>query len=250
MNVNQLIKRIKNELGLSRFLKLSYTDHDLYDIIVEHTMPEWSRYFKYEMEFNNVFFTTEGKVGPDLYEIPKAITDKIKKANLEIMDLKDYRFGYYGSTSGFGSFVANYEMDLGLSELYTATHNTLRYANNDINTQALLGCFYEKPNKLRFVFSDVVVAGFTCSLTFNLSQSPNLFAVSPTREHDFFQLAKLNTMIVLYQNEGKYIENLASGAGNVNLRIEDWQQAGDKKEEFLKELLKFSHIHEAPNQLR
>ena len=34
MNINKLIKRLKDELGLSRFVKLSYTDKDIYDNII------------------------------------------------------------------------------------------------------------------------------------------------------------------------------------------------------------------------
>ena len=30
MNVNKLIKRLKDDLGLSRFVKLSYSDKDIY----------------------------------------------------------------------------------------------------------------------------------------------------------------------------------------------------------------------------
>ena len=44
-------------------------------------------------------------------------------------------------------------------------------------------------------------------------------------------------MEIIYQNEGKYISgNIQSGAGDIDLKIEDWATAGERKLEMLKEM--------------
>ena len=80
MNINQLIKRIKDESGLTRYLKTSYTDHDIYKIIEEHVIKDYARYFKVEVELGQVTFT-EG-IGADIFLIPDWIIKKFEECNL------------------------------------------------------------------------------------------------------------------------------------------------------------------------
>ena len=55
----------------------------------------------------------------------------------------------------------------------------------------------------------------------------------------------LNIMIVVYQNESKYIESINTGMGNLNLKIEDWQNAKERKAELLEQLRSNSILHQA-----
>ena len=243
MNINKLIKRLKDEHGLSRFLKLSYTDKDIYDIIVNHSLEEWSHYFKQEITFNNVPIGEQNKIGEDLYVIPKYITDIVKKSGLVIEDIKDYRFAGEESLPTVGGFVGNYYEELPLSVAYAGFNTFYNRGGSEVITNLTHACFFSKPNHLKFVFNrQVNFFRLKASMTFYVSQSPNLYAISETREHDFYDLCKYNLQIVLYNNEGKHIENISSGTGNINLKIDEWASAGERKEELLKRLLTYSTI--------
>ena len=88
MNVNQLIKKIKDELGLSRFLKLSYTDRDIYDIIQNTSLVEWGSFFSLEYQQEPFMLLTDLRVSPDLYMIPVDITRAIERSGLQIIDIR------------------------------------------------------------------------------------------------------------------------------------------------------------------
>ena len=49
-------------------------------------------------------------------------------------------------------------------------------------------------------------------------------------------------MTVIYENSGKYIESIQSGMGNINLKLEDWQNAKNKKDELIIKLTNESSI--------
>ena len=51
-------------------------------------------------------------------------------------------------------------------------------------------------------------------------------------------------MNTLYNNEAKFVENIQSGLGNINLKLDDWAQADEKKSELLKQLMEYSTINQ------
>ena len=249
MNVNKLIKRLKDELGLSEYMKLSFTDKDIYDNIVIHSLEEWSHYFKQEVTFTNIHLDKSLMVGPDVYAIPQYIVDKVQAAGLVIEDIKDYRFIGDQAVAGIGSYAGNFMNDMNFGDSYAAFYANYRQGSAEALSMLNHACFFEKPNKLRFVFSRAVTYTINCMMTFYVSQSPNLSAISETREHDFFDLCKLNLMIYMYNNEAKFIESIQSGLGSINLKIDDWAQAPERKAELLKDLLRYSAISQAAHFL-
>ena len=69
MNINKLISRIKDDLGLKKFLRLNYSDKEIYDILKRHAFEEWSHYFKFQIMFRDVQITPEDKIETSLYKL-------------------------------------------------------------------------------------------------------------------------------------------------------------------------------------
>ena len=245
MNINKLIKRLKDDLGLSRFVKLSYTDKDIYENIMVHSLEEWSHYFKQAVTFQDVNLDHSLQMEYDVFCIPKSIVDTIRKSGLVIEDVKQVLSASDQAVAGVGTFIGAYLPDLNLIDSYTAIYSNYRQGSAAAVNNMNMACYYEKPNRLRFVFPRPLYQSTTVALTLYVSQGPNLFGISETREHDFYELCRLNAMTTLYQNEGKFIETIQSGMGSLNLKLDDWANAGEKKAELLKELLEYSTINQA-----
>lgn len=236
MNINKLIKRLKDELGLSRYLKLSYSDHDLYKIITEHVIPDYSRYFKVEVEVGNIQLLD--RIGPDIFLIPDWVIRKIEASNLRMEDIRSIRFDNtmeykYG---GLGNTMA-YRMDrLSMANAYAGLAEMRKVGGSDIYHNYVNSCHFEHPNRLRFLWNDSSRVRQSATISLYVNVANNLFGLDVGREHTFYDLAKYTMMNILYNNEGKYIENIASGMGNIELKIEEWQQAGEKKAELLQKM--------------
>lgn len=250
MNINQLLKKLKENLGLTKYLKLSYTDKDLYDIIVTHALRDWSYYFKYEYDPNTIDITDLELVEPDLVTIPRYITDAVERSNLQIEDIQRIRIGNNSALANSiysmynGAFPSAQSMD----QLLRGQQLSNFVGDRDAYNNVRYSCWFEKPNMFRFNYpltmnhQKVLVPSLFRDIraSFYLTQAPNMIGISPTREPYFFKLCRLHIMKVLYENEIKYLENINTGNGNINLKVEEWANAGQALEELLKELEKFS----------
>lgn len=244
MNINKLIKRIKEEIGLDKFLKLSYTDKDIYDIIETHALEEWSHYMKYQMLFDNITILPEHRIHPTLYQLPKSVTDPINRSGLDILALRArVSNNMYGEgINGVGRLSATYSDYMSFDQAFAGLSRARQVGGLDGYSNYLNSGYYDKPNRIRFNYNVEMYSGQTFEMRFFVSQPKNLLGISETREHDFFELCKLNVMIVLYNNEGKYIESISSGLGNVNLKIDDWANAASEKKELLLKLQNYSTL--------
>lgn len=244
MNINQLIKRIKDESGLTRYLKTSYTDHDIYKIIEEHVIKDYARYFKVEVELGQVTFT-EG-IGPDIFLIPDWIIKKFEECNLRIEGIKSIRFSNNTmmDRTGLGQMLG-YRMDgMNLDSAFAGMSVMNRQGGSDIYQNYLNTCWFEKPNRIRFMWNGTADLPCTVTLSVWASCNPNLIGTAIGREHTLYELCKLTVQSVIYQNEGKYIENIASGIGNINLRIDEWASASERKQELLNKMYNDSILHQ------
>ena len=64
---------------------------------------------------------------------------------------------------------------------------------------------------------------------------PNLVAVPPEFYSEFMYLAKLDCKIYLW-NQLKYLENIVTPVGNMDLKVSDWENADRERDDYLKEL--------------
>lgn len=240
MNINKVIKRIKDDLGLTKFLKLSYSDKDIHDIIVNHALEEWSHYFRLPFMFNEVYLEPNDRIEINLYNIPEMVIRPIRRSGLEIITCKvRITSNLYGNTT-LGSNMSVYSDFMDTESVYSGLYNTRQLGGIDLFLTQLHACYYEKPNRLRFNYPGTNPYQEMFEMRMFLSQPKNLLGISETREHDFYELCKLNVMNIIYNNEAKYIESLSSGRGNINIRVEEWANADTKKEELLNKLHKYS----------
>ena len=106
MNINKLVKMIKDDLGLSRYYKTSFTDHDIAQIIFDHAVVEYSRYFKPKVEVGIVTLTHS--LGNNVYLLPDWITKKVEDCDLRIEDIHKARWNSQViDRSALGSVVAD-----------------------------------------------------------------------------------------------------------------------------------------------
>lgn len=245
MNINHLIKRIKEDTGLGRFLITSYSDHDIYDIIVNHALKDFEQFFSAEVEVGNIVLTGS-RMGSDVVLIPDWIIRKLEICGLTIKGINHVRFtNVYTDRSIMGNLTANRMSYMSLGSAYAGIYDSHRQASSDIFQNYLNSCWYEKPNRLRFLYNDSLPENMNVSLSFRVSILPNLIGIPTGREHAFYKLAKLTVMKIIYENEGKYIDSIASGDGNLNIKIDEWQAAGDKRDELLEEMYNQSILDQA-----
>ena len=210
MNINKIIKRIKDDLGLTKFLKLSYSDKDIYDIIVNHALEEWSHYFRLPIMFNEIYLTPDDRIELNLYNIPESVMRPINRSKLEIITCKcRLTSNLFGNTT-LGSNLSVFSDFMSLEENYTGMYQTRQLGGIDLFLGQLHACVYEKPNRLRFNYPGTNPYQENLELRISLSQPKNLLGISETREHDFYELCKLNVMNIIYNNDAKYIESLSS----------------------------------------
>ena len=231
MNINQLIKRIKDDIGLSRYYKTSFTDKDLYDIIVNHVVKEFSWYFKVEVELGTV--NLDRSVGPDIVLIPQYVLDKLEACDLRLEDIKTIRFqsNQMMDRTGLGQ-VAAFNMDyLSLASAYAGIADMRRLGGSDMFENYLKTCWFEKPNRIRFEWNQAYEIPSICTMSILVNMRENLIGLPIGREHTFYELAKYTIMSIIYQNESKYIDNIQSGLGNISLKVDEWQNADEKKKE-------------------
>lgn len=253
MNINQLIKKIKDSLGLTRYLKTSYDDKAIYDIIVTHALRDWSYYFKYEYDLGSVQFETSDIISSDCMVLPAYMIESVRRSDLHIEDIKSLRFTstLYDNTYYNMSIYPTYRGQMSAETIYSGQVLSQQQGDIDLYKLYRYSCWLEKPNILRFNYPilDAFNSRHPMSDNFRSAQlsvytnlAPNLIGIQPGREAYFFKLCRLHVMRVIYENEVKYMESISSGQGNINLKVEEWAQAGAAIDELLNVLEGFSTI--------
>lgn len=257
MNINLLIKKIKEHIGISQYLKTSYDDFKIYDIIITHALKDWNYYFKYEFEPGPIALGRELVKGPDLIALPNYVVEAAKRSELMIEDIKKFRFSSTDAIAMRGNAYGLYASHHGTLDMTTQARLmslASRQGDYDAYNSYRYMCKFEKPNSLRFTFNvaERYYKHIKCTreyptgvpnmanISFFLSQSKNLLGITPGRENVFFELAKLHVMRVIYENETKYLENIMTGAGTLNLKIEEWAQSGERIKELHEKMYEWS----------
>ena len=247
MNINKLLKRVKDHLGMTKYLSTSYDDKAIYEIIVNHALADWSYYFRYEYEPDYVKFSNNDLAGKDLLTLPTYITDILRRNNLKIMDIKKVRFqnSLYGNIRNDLSLYAAYNSSMSKESIFAGQNAAAQQGDLDHFMNYRYSCWYEAPNKLRFNYP--VMSGLLnengvdsmlreANMSIFVEVDKNLATITPTREPYFIELCILHVMRVIYENEIKYMENIQSGGGNISLKVDEWASAGERLKEHLKVL--------------
>ena len=73
----------------------------------------------------------------------------------------------------------------------------------------------------------------------------SLASITPTSEESFYELALLDVKSALYEIM-KHCSDINTAYGNINLKLDDWASADDKREQLLNEWKDSYHIDTIP----
>lgn len=238
-NKAHLLKRLKQMLGIYS-IKLPVTDDELYqDVIVETTLPVFSIYMPYQYELlvdlNEIRITDryaadDSSLISNCYQIPDIFPNQ---SCLGINNIRPY-IEYNGMM-----MTSSYETIDSYQTL--ATGQTLaNLASAMIPPQTFK---FMPPNK--FEIYNQVLYNNKVFLDLNYVHSPELFTIPETARESFFKLALLDTRAYLY-NMLKYYTTIQTAYGQMDLKIENWENAENDRQELLNQWDDNYHLDSCP----
>ena len=224
MNINTAVKRIKRSLGLYAIALPIDVDNEIIDIIQDTTLPVFSTYCpdlqKMPIQVSTNFPRHDN--GPILYVLP----DFPGKEILYVTRL-DYNDQFYRGGYGYSApYRGGYNPDSFLGSMLTAN---MEKQIIDSSTPSLTFHF-EHPRKL-WIFDMLVTSSLIVTLGFQHDES--LQSITPTSQENFFNLALLDVMAGLYPTIKHYDGIDSPTGGRIELKLDDWAQAADKRETLL-----------------
>lgn len=237
MNLSQLITRIKMNCGLYTIgLPFDNPDSAITEVIQNITLRTFSLYQPYYETFRfdlHSLERLEKNANYEVYLLPDIFSQR------ELLFVKDVRYdesdisglGYWGG--GIPLLHGNMLKQAMLSNAGLALTNKMvpRFTFK-----------YEHPRKVTLY--NVLAS---CKIVFDLAfiHDKNLASISPTQEESFFNLAILDVKDMLYQSL-KHYSDIQTAYGNINLKIDEWQQASSDRKSLLDEWESLYHMDVIP----
>lgn len=232
---NNLLNNCKRLLGISTF-KLPITDDELLDILYQDTLPTFSRYFpryiKLKMNLrdcekadnvvnsqrNNNIISSGTTTGSAAYHLDISMYGQ----DLVILDIEDIK-NIDARLNGYGNpyFYTDNAYDLLL--------NSFAQANLEAMVCVPPIYFYQEPNILVIEEFGSLTEDMV-SITFLLMHAYDLSTIKMTYKDKLKKLFLLDLKINLYEIL-KHSDNIDTPFGQINLKIDDWANAQDKREE-------------------
>ena len=222
-----LIKMIKQHAGIYS-IKLPISDEEIYqDIILGDTLNTFSEYYPkayvFPCELNqlrvpNAPNSTSSDYS-DIYEFPNIEALDCNKI-LGIRKIEPYNDLRYEAT------VQSYET--------IESFQALAVAQGVANLSSLMEApmFYEYLGGRRFRVTNGTYYKNRVVITIDMTYNDELFDIPPRMRSSFAALAELDVRRTLYHNL-KYWEELQTAAGSFRLRIDDFQDAENQRNELL-----------------
>ena len=227
MDINRIIRRIKRDIGIYGIaLPIENLDEEIMQIIEDTTLPVFSLYNPLT-EIRPIDVTmlkrgTERADGCELFIIPPEMIENRKLLYIKRVSYDEtyMRANYYPNTIGFNSID-------GLGDLLVANigKNTIDQTVNSLTFH------FEHPNKL-YIYDALITSRLRMVACFEHDKS--FASIPPTAEESFFKLAVLDVEAGLYQTV-KHYNKLETPLGVIELNIDDWASAKEKRDELVKE---------------
>lgn len=237
MNMSELLTRAKISLGLYGLaLPFENPDQMMTEIVQNVTLPTFSTYcpFITEMRFDVTNFERIEKNGNyESYLLPDIFNERKLMQVLEVRyDESDISgIGYWGG--GVPIFHGN-------------MINQALLSNAGLNlTQKVIPRLtfkFEHPRKIT-LYNNLSSAKMV--FKFALEHDKNLVSISPTMEESFRELALLDIKDALYQVM-KHYSNINTVYGNIDMKLDEWQQASADRKQLLDEWDNTYHIDMIP----
>lgn len=229
MDVNKMIRRIKRDIGIYGIaLPIENVDQMILEILEDTTIPVFSLYCPREelvtLDINDLVHNGSCGRGEDsdLYILP----DWLYSGNRNVLYVKRIEYAddimsrnYY--PTGRGSIFSNLE-DIMLAN-----------ANRPIVDMSVtkITFKYEHPRKV-YIYDSLVATKLR--LTLACEHDKSCQSIPATAAESFFKLAELDIKAGLYQTI-KHYDGIETSYGRIELKIDDWQNARQEREDMIKE---------------
>lgn len=227
INTSKVITSIKMDLGVYG-MNLPFDDSDevLMNIIKIKTLPTFSQFSPYYVSFivdsNDVKKSDDGTYNSKIFTLPDIFGDRdilfVSSIDQDISQLADGYIDpiYIGNT-------INYQ-DLMLAQ---SQANLLSVAIPSITFKFI------PPNKVE-IFNSGLAYETKYKITVAITHSENLTTIPKTSWTSFMRLATLDVKKFMYDNLKLY-GNLQTAYGNIDIKIDEWSNADQEREQLIQE---------------
>ena len=244
-NANQmtlLLNKIERRLGLSVIpTPEGLHKEDWANIIMEDTIPEFSRYFPY-------CITTLVRPAPN--KDGWCFIDQDLPEGTRILGVRDIDWLAYRSDPRLDRYGMNVFSQDFLAREYAADDIALTTVGNDLMSLFNLGIYieWEYPNKIKLES----VNGFQVSRNrpFPLKiliEHPGLWTISPTMMTKFEELATADVAVAVWQVL-KYYDNMDTSYATLSLQLDTLNDWNNRRPEIVRELQEASVSASNENQ--
>ena len=241
MNVNQFLHELfEYDLGLDA-MGLSNQYRELVKLIDTKTLTTWSNYVParlltyIDLRSNRNLVRKDFREAAAEYYIEEPLLDQFKLDILGLGRLEPVGTGSVDpydpeSSAYYSSIIASRQMmtleDVLMSSEATRSRSLINTAYPWQMEKELVG-----PRTVRFK-NVTDTTGYTLEL---FVPWPNVCSIPEEYRESFKTLCKLDIKITLW-NSCKYVEQVVTPTGNLDLRISDWESAERDRDEYLRNL--------------
>lgn len=236
---SHLLKRIKMALG-TYSIKLPVEDKDIFaDVIQDNTIPVFSTYVPYkysmigdlnEMRVNDRYKVDDSSLVSNDYQLPNIFPEQ---ECIGINNIRPY-IEYNGMM-----MTASYETIDSYQVLATG-QGLANLSSAMIPPQTFE---FIPPNGFR-IYNQVLYNNKVW-LDLAYTHSPELNTIPLTARESFFQLALLDTKMYLW-NQMKYYVGLQTAIGQLDLKIDSWENAESERKDLLNSWDDTYHLDSIP----
>jgi len=215
MNLTSMLKSIKRRLGVTMF-KLD--DKDLIDILKEETLYTFSTYFPHYITVKHDLSTMKVQGKPNYYYINKAAVGNFQILSIEDMKVSDVMSAYLPYTTTYSAI-----------DIFTDIQMAATYEDM-ISTPITF--YYVPPDQFMIDAGPSMLTNL--NVQFTVVHPDNLSTVNPSFKEQLLKLATLDIQIYLY-NTLRHMDKIDTSFGQVDLKIDRWEDAEDKRSALLEE---------------
>lgn len=225
LNPTTLLNRVKRNLGIKSFI-LPFTDEELLDILYSESLPTFSVYFPRYFRYRVCLDSLKAQDGPDGFN-KRYFLNLNDFKDIQIIDIEEVTpvelpLEYFHDMNTMGGLDA-FGM---VTELYeTAVIESM--LSVPIITR------FEPPNIISIDNFAYVHRG-EVEIKFLISHSNDLSTIQYAQRDLIYELYKYDVQIALY-NELKHYDKIDTQFGQIDLKIDDWQDALGRREDLIKQ---------------
>lgn len=219
-----LLNKVKRSLGIQT-MKLPFDDEELLQILYEDSLPVFSIYFPryYRCKIDITKLQPADKVEYGFCN--RYYLNGKQFENIELIDIEDVQLVQTPMDLYFDPMFAT-GMDA-----YSIVANCYQESVMESMLQTPIICKLEPPNILLFDYMNTYLQGLM-EFKFLVCHAKDLSTLQYTWREKITELFKLDLEIALYENL-KRNDQIDTTFGQLELKIDDWQGAADKRAELI-----------------